>query len=69
MQGEAVHCPPGAPLGSGCCRAVMVGTTLQHHVDIGGGATGLADWGGSPTGPQESTSLVFQGTHGAPASL
>ena len=33
------------PQGPGCCGAVMVDTTLQHRVDIGGSASGLADWG------------------------
>ena len=33
----------------GCCGAVLVDTTLQHHMDIGGSAPGLADWGGGPS--------------------
>ncbi|TWW61102.1 hypothetical protein D4764_05G0011920 [Takifugu flavidus] len=30
-------------------RAVVVDSTLQHRVDIGGSAAGLADRGGSPS--------------------
>ena len=29
-------------------KALDVDTTLQHRVDIGGSASGLADWGGGP---------------------